>query len=135
MKTRALITGLAVVAAIIGGCSKEVSVKIRNHSDISRKIQLTVPSGTRQIGSIAPNSTLTHTIKIKKDLLPASCHYSAGGTARVTFEVSDESAKKVYFHITGNGKMVGPMGKNDVHSEVKKIGESRRVIRKGTVID
>ena len=135
MKKHALIMGLVITAAFISGCSKEVLVKIRNRSSVTRKIQLTVPTGTRQIGAIGPGGSLTHMIKIKKDLLPASCHYSAGGSATNTFEVYDEMDKNIFFFINPEGRLIGPNTADDEYTDVEQTGETTRIIDRGTVID
>lgn len=135
MKTHTIVLGLTLAAAMAGGCSKEVEVTIRNHSAADRTLQLTVPTGTRQIGAVAPKSSFTHTIKIKKDLLPAPCHYSAGAGASVSFEITDESPELWFFHITGDGRMVGPLREYDVHVEEEKRGEIRKTVERRMIVE
>ncbi len=135
MKTRTIVSALMLAAALAGGCSKEVTVTIRNHSPVDRTLQLTEPAGTRQIGAVAPKSSFTHTIKIKKDLLPAPCQYAAGTGASVSFEVTDESPELWFFHITGDGRMVGPLREHDVHVEEEKRGEIRKTVERRMIVE
>ena len=118
---------IAVLCAgmLVGGCTKTVQITVRNHTDVSRPIQLTAPDGTMAIGSVAPKSVLTSTLAIKKDYLPAPCNISAGGSASQSFTVTDDSPSAWWFHITPEGRMTGPYGE---HDEVE-ITEDRGTIK------
>ncbi len=123
MKTTHLIAVASLFACVfVGGCTKKVQITIRNHSDVSRSVQLTVPDGTMPLGSVGPKSSLTSTLKVKTDDLPAPCNLSAGGGASQSFTVTDDSPSAWWFHITGEGRMAGPYGKNDVHTETEDRG-------------
>ena len=115
---------IAVLCAgmLAGGCSKKVQITVRNHTDVSRPVQLTVPDGTMALGSVGPNSSLTSTLKVKTDDLPAPCNISAGGGASQSFTVTEDSPSAWWFHITGAGRMAGPYGKDDVHTETEDRG-------------
>ena len=123
MKTSHLIAVAVLCAGVlVGGCTKKVHISVRNHTDVSRPIQLTAPDGTMAIGSVAPKSVLTSTLAIKKDYLPAPCNISAGGGASQSFTVTEDSPSAWWFHITGEGRMAGPYGENDVHTETEDRG-------------
>ena len=129
MKLKAtLFVSLALIA--ITGCSKEVTISVRNHSSIAKNIKLTTPSGTQQIGAVSPGSYITHTTKIKNKLLPASCSCSAGPGATVPFPVTKETDRKIFFHISSKGKMSGPYGENDVYVETEKGSNIRKTIKR-----
>jgi hypothetical protein len=119
-----------ISAAVLAGCTKKIKVTIRNHTTSDKTVQLTVPDGTRTIGVVGKNSGMTHTLAVKKDDLPAQCHYAAGAGASVSFEVSDDSPDIWFFHITNDGKLAGPYGKNDVHTETENRGKVE--LRTGT---
>jgi hypothetical protein len=123
MKTTHLIA-LALLSGAIcaGGCTKTVKLTVMNHTDISRQVQLTVPDGTTTLGSVGPNSALSSSMKIKTDDLPASCNLSAGTGASQSFTVTDDSPSAWWFHVTKDGKLVGPYGKNDIHTETESGG-------------
>jgi len=107
---------------LVGGCTKKVQVTVMNHTDVSRPVQLTVPDGTMVLGSVGPNSSLTSTLKVKTDDLPAPCNLSAGGGASQSFTVTEDSPSAWWFHITAEGRMAGPYGENDVHTETEDRG-------------
>ena len=123
MKTNHLIAIALLTAAVcVGGCTKTVGITVMNHTDVSRQIQLTVPDGTMTLGAVGPNSMMSSSLKVKKDDLPASCNLSAGSGASQSFTVTDESPSAWWFHVTADGKLVGPLGKNDVHTETEDRG-------------
>ena len=123
MKTNHLIAIALLSAAVCaGGCTKTVKITIMNHTDVSRPVQLTVPDGTMTLGAVGPNSRMSSSLKVKKDDLPASCNLSAGSGASQSFTVTDESPSAWWFHVTADGKLVGPLGKNDVHTETEDRG-------------
>lgn len=123
MKISHLIAIVVLCAGVlVGGCTKKVQVTVMNHTDISRPVQLTVPDGTMALGSVGPNSSLTSTLKVKTDDLPAPCNLSAGGSASQSFTVTEDSPSAWWFHITSEGRMAGPYGKNDVHTETEDRG-------------
>jgi len=105
-----------------GGCTKKVRVTIVNHTDVSRPVQLTVPDGTMPLGRVGPNSSLTSTLTVKKDDLPAPCNLSAGGGASQSFAVTEDSPAAWWFHITGAGTMAGPYREDDEHVETEDRG-------------
>ena len=124
MKTSHLIAiALLCAAMCAGGCTKTVDITIMNHTDVSRQLQLTVPDGTTTLGAIGPNSTFRSLLKVKKDDLPAQCNLDAGSGASQAFIVTDDSPSAWWFHITAEGKMVGPLGKNDIHTETENRGK------------
>ena len=123
MKTNHLIAiALLSAAMCAGGCTKTVNITVMNHTDVSRQLQLTVPDGTMTLGAVGPNSTMSSSLKVKKDHLPASCNLDAGSGASQSFVVTDESPSAWWFHVTADGKLVGPLGKNDVHTETEDRG-------------
>ena len=115
---------IAVLCAgmLVGGCTKKVQITVMNHTDVSRPIQLTAPDGTIAIGSVGPKSSLTSTLVVKKDYLPAPCNISAGGGASQSFTVLEDSPSAWWFHITAEGRMAGPYGRDDVHTETDDRG-------------
>jgi hypothetical protein len=124
MKTNHLIAVALLSAAVCaGGCTKTVKITVMNHTDVSRQLQLTVPDGTTTLGAVGPNSTMSSTLKVQTSDLPASCNLSAGGGASQSFTVTDDSPSAWWFHVTADGKMVGPLGKNDIHTETEDRGK------------
>jgi len=113
---------LLCAVVLVGGCTKKVQITVMNHTDVSRPVQLTVPDGTMALGSVGPNSAMTSTLKVKTDDLPAPCNLSAGGSASQSFTVTEDSPSAWWFHITAEGRMAGPYGKNDVHTETEDRG-------------
>lgn len=124
MKTSYLIAIALLSAAICaGGCTKTVDITVMNHTDVSRQIQLTVPEGTMTLGAVGANSMISSTLKVKKDDLPAQCNLDAGTGASQSFIVTDDSPSAWWFHISAAGRLVGPLGKNDVYTETEDRGK------------
>jgi len=121
---------MMISVAVLAGCTKKVKVTIRNHTNADKTVQLTVPDGTRTIGVVGKHSGLTHTLAVKKDDLPAQCHYAAGAGASVSFELSDDAPDEWFFHITNDGRLAGPYGKNDTHTETEDRGKIK--VKTGT---
>jgi len=117
MTGKIAVVSMLVCVALMVGCSKQVTLTIRNHSATARNIQITVPEGTRPIGSVSPGGFIIHTVKIKNDHLPAVCNCSAGAGASQSFTVDDQTRKELWFHITKNGVLAGPYDKDAVHTE------------------
>jgi hypothetical protein len=115
--THLLAIGLLCAAICLGGCTKTVKITIMNHTDVARPVQLTVPDGTTQLGSVGPEGTLSSSMKIDTGDLPASCNLSVGTGASQSFTVTDDSPSMWWFHVTREGKLVGPLGKNDTNVE------------------
>ena len=117
LRNIALILVVAVLVAGASGCSTKVRLTIANHSDSSRSLQLTGPEETQTIGAVSAGGKLTHILKIKNEDLPAQCNLAAGPGSRQSFMVTEDSPKKWWFHITAEGRVAGPYGKKDVHTE------------------
>lgn len=119
MKTTHLIAVSLLCAAICaGGCTKTVSLTIMNHTETARNLQLTVPDGTMPVGTVGPNGgTMMTKMKVNNSDLPAMCNLSAGAGASQSFTVTEDSPSAWWFHVTPEGKLVGPLGK---HSEYIK---------------
>lgn len=135
MKT--LPTILAILAAVCligGGCAKQVEITVANHSDMSRSIQLTVPDETMTLGTVGAGGKLTSMLKVKNENLPAQCALSAGAGATTNFMVTANSPAKWWFHVTADGRLAGPYGKDDVHVETEDLGEVESTIRRGAVV-
>ena len=123
MKTTHFIAiGLLVAAVCLTGCTKTVHLTIMNHTDVSRQVQLTVPEGTMTLGSVGPEGTMTSSMKLEKDDLPAACNLSVGAGASQSFTVTDDSPKAWWFHVTKDGRLVGPLGQYDLHTETESGG-------------
>lgn len=116
-KTRTLVLTLLVSVMLLTGCTKKVQITVMNHSNVSHTLQLTVPDETMTLGSVGPGGRLSSTLAVKTDDLPAQCRLSAEGGAAQSFVVTEDSPSKWWFHITGEGQLAGPYGKNDVHVE------------------
>ena len=135
MKTSHLIAIALLAAAVCaGGCTKTVNITVMNHTDVSRQLQLTTPDGTMTLGAVGPNSTFSSKLQVKKDDLPASCNLSAGSGASQSFMVTEDSPKAWWFHVTADGKLVGPLGKNDVHTETEDRGTIELRSRPRTIL-
>lgn len=123
------ITGKLVVmsamlcAAMAVGCTKKVTLTVYNHSPNALNVQLTVPDGTRALGAVSSGGRLTHTVTIKTDDLPSACNLSAGAGSSQSFTVDQDTQGKLWFHITGQGKMTGPYDKDSVHAETSEPDE------------
>lgn len=115
--TRIIAAGLLVSVLLVAGCDKKVQITVHNHTELTRTVQLSTPDETMTVGAIGPQGRLSTTLKVKSDDLPAQCHLSAGGGARQSFMVTEDSPSKWWFHITADGTMAGPYGKDDVHTE------------------
>ena len=123
MKTSHLVAIALLSAAVCaGGCTKTVGITVMNHTDVSRQLQLTVPDGTMTLGAVGANSMISSTMKLKKDDLPAQCNLDAGSGASQSFIVTDDSPSAWWFHISAAGRLVGPLGKNDVYTETEDRG-------------
>ena len=136
MKTsgKIIIVSVLACAAVTAGCAKKVKVTIANHSAHSRSIDLTVPDGTTRVGAVSAGGSLTHTLKVKNDDLPAECNYSAGAGSSQSFTVTEESPDKWWFHITKDGHLIGPLTKKDVHVETEDRGEIEVEVHRKTIL-
>jgi hypothetical protein len=114
----ATIVVLAVLPMLVGGCVKKVELTIMNHGDTARTIQVTTPEGTVQWGQVGPNGgKLTDKLTVKNSDLPAQVRISAGGGAATSFQVTEDTADHLWFHISRSGELAGPYGKKDEHVE------------------
>jgi len=117
MTGKIAVVSMLVCVALMVGCSKQVTLTIYNHSSTPRNIEVTVPDGTRPIGSVSAGGRIVHTVKIRNEVLPAVCNLSAGTGASQSFTVDDETQTYLWFHITKNGAMTGPYDQDSVHTE------------------
>jgi len=130
-----IITGVVLFcAAAMTGCVKKIKVTIANHSDVTRTVSVTVPDGTQTVGAVSAGGRLTHTLAVKTEDFPAQCNYAVSGGGSQSFTVDEDSPGRWYFHITKEGKVAGPYGKDDVHAETKKEAEVEIRIPAGTVV-
>jgi hypothetical protein len=111
---------LTACLAVTGGCTKMIDLTINNHSEVARTVQLTTPSETSTVGAVGAGGRLSTVLRVQTKELPAQCRLAAGAGAEQTFTVTDDSPDKWWFHITQDGKLVGPYGKHDVHTETEK---------------
>ncbi|MCJ7544002.1 MAG: hypothetical protein MUP47_05455 [Phycisphaerae bacterium] len=119
-----VVVALAVLPMLAGGCVKKVQLTIMNHGDTAREIQVTTPEETTTLGSVGPNEgQLTGLVAIKTSDFPAQVRLSAGGGATTSFMVTEDTADRLWFHISRSGAMAGPYGKQDVHVETEKDAE------------
>lgn len=129
-----LLVGLALCTVAAGGCTKEIKVTIGNHSDSARTIQLSTPDDTMTVGAVSAGGRLSTTLKVKESDLPAQCRISAGAGAQQSFMVDKESPAKWWFHITKDGQVVGPYGKDDVHTETEKTVDVSVPVERRTIL-
>lgn len=123
-RTLVTIAALAMLGMLAGGCTKKVTLNIMNHGDAAREIQVTTPDETMTLGQVGPNGgRMTHPIRIKSSDFPAQVRVSAGGGANASFMVTDDTADKLYFHISASGALAGPQTKDDVYVETVKDAE------------
>ncbi len=108
---------LAACTVLAGGCAKKVQISVANHSEMTRTIQLSTPDETATVGAVSAGGRLTTTLTVKNSDMPAQCRLSAGAGAQQSFTVTEDSPSKWWFHITKDGSLAGPYGKDDVHSE------------------
>ncbi len=112
---------LTVLAMLGGGCTKKVELTIMNHGDMARQVQVTTPAETLTLGSVGPNGgKLTGLVAIKASDLPAQVRLSAGAGASTSFMITEDTADRLWFHISRAGSLAGPYGKKDVHVETEK---------------
>ena len=125
MKTgKVIAVSLLVGVVLLAGC-KKVELNIRNHSNMTRQLQLTTPDqGTMSIGAVsAGGGTTTFKMTVKNEDLPAQCNLSAGPGSSQSFTVTEDTKDKVWFHIGGDGRITGPLDKDDTHVETEDRGE------------
>ena len=120
MKLNLLLVGLVACALLAGGCTKSIDVTVANHSEVARQVQLTTPDGTATIGSVGADSSLRTKMVIKNSDLPAQCQITAGPGVAQSFSVSEDSPSRWWFHVTKDGRMTGPYGRDDMHTETEK---------------
>jgi len=132
MKISQLASVAVLSAGLAAGCTKKVEITVFNHTDVSRTLQLTVPDETTTLGAIGPNGRLSTTLVVKTADLPASCNLSAGAGASQSFTVTEDSPSKWWFHVTRQGRLVGPYGKKDVHVETEDGGTIEVPVKRRT---
>jgi len=132
--TKMLAVSLMACAVLAGGCTKKVQVTVANHSDISRTIQLSSPDETMTVGAVSAGGNLTTTLTVKNSDLPAQCYLSAEGGAQQSFMVTEDSPSKWWFHVTKDGKLTGPYGKEDTHAESEKTTDISVPIGRTTIL-
>ena len=118
MTCRILVVALLVAVGFSAGCSKQITFTVYNHGDTARNIQITVPQGTMSVGSASPDGgRIVRTLKIKNEDLPAQCNLSAGFGASQSFTVDELTKDKLWFHISKDGAITGPLDKDSTHIE------------------
>ena len=117
MNVSRMLLVLTACLAVAGGCTKKVELTIYNHTDITRTVQLSTPSETTTVGAVSAGSRLSTVLKLETKELPAQCRLAAGPGAEQSFAVTEDSPSQWWFHINKDGKLVGPYGKHDVHTE------------------
>ena len=128
---------LAVLLAgtvLMVGCVKKVKVTIMNHSSQPQTVRLTVPDGTMTVGTVSAGGSLSHTLKVKTEDLPAQCNYSITGSS-LSFTVDEDSPGRWWFHITKDGRITGPYGKKDTHVETEHKSTIKVTVPGGTVVE
>lgn len=123
MTVKMIAASALVCMLMTAGCAKKVKVTIANHSRHAVMMNLTVPEGTSSIGSVSAGGALTHTLVVLAEDLPAQCTYSGGAGCSVSFDVTEDSPGRWWFHITGDGRLTGPYTKDDTHVETEDRGE------------
>ena len=138
MRMTVRVVGLAalVCAVMLAGCTKKVRVTVYNHSESPMRVRVTVPDGTVQLGAVSANGgRVSHVVKVKHEDFPAPCSASAGPGNMQRFEIDDDTPKKLWFHITTKGRLVGPYEKRDEHVEETIDTEIKVKSRARTVVD
>ena len=135
LRNIALFLVVAAMVAGVSGCSKKIQLTIANHSDSSRSLQLTGPEETRSIGAVSAGGSLSYILKIKNEDLPAQCDLAAGAGVHQGFMVTEDSPDKWWFHITAEGQITGPLGKDDVHTESHLEVDVEGSVSTETIVD
>jgi len=130
---KTLLMAVIASAALATGCDKKIELTIMNHSESARTIQLTTPDETSTIGSVSAGGRMATVLKLKDSDLPAQCRMSAGAAAQ-SFSVTKDSPDKWWFHVTKDGQVTGPYGKDDVHSESEKTIDVTTPIERSTIL-
>lgn len=130
---KVLWTAVLASVALAAGCDKKIELTVMNHSETTRTIQLTTPEETATIGSVSAGGRLATVLKVKDSELPAQCRISAGAAAQ-SFSVTKDSPDKWWFHVTKDGQVTGPYGKNDVHSESEKTIDVTTPVERSTIL-
>ena len=132
---RMLLACMGIVAAVSLGCDKKVKLTFVNHTRTSRDVQLAGPGiGRTDVGIIAADGGKLQygTLKVDKDLLPATYQWWAGNlTGR--FTIRESTPKKVWVDIKRNA---GGLRDKDTEVEEKKRLEVKEVpIYEDTVVE
>ncbi|MCE5326689.1 MAG: hypothetical protein LLG01_09760 [Planctomycetaceae bacterium] len=128
--TRLLLVALVACAAVAAGCEKKVLVTVMNHSDLARTVRLSTPDETMTMGTVGAEGRQSMTLAVKTSDMPAQCRIAAGTGSDLSFPVTDDTPSKLWFHITKDGKLAGPYGKNDVHTESEKNVDVSEPVRR-----
>ena len=133
-RSNVILAVLLVGTVLMVGCVKKVKVTIMNHSSQPQTVRLTVPDGTMTVGTVSARGSLSHTLKVKTEDLPAQCNYSITGSS-LSFTVDEDSPGRWWFHITKDGRITGPYGKKDTHVETEHKGTIKVTVPGGTVVE
>jgi len=133
-RSNVILVALLAGTVLMVGCVKKVKVTIMNHSPQPQTVQLTVPDGTMTVGTVSAGGSLSHTLKVKTEDLPAQCNYSITGSS-LSFTVDEDSPGRWWFHITKDGRITGPYGKKDTHVETEHKGTIKVTVPGGMVVE
>jgi len=133
-RNNVILAALLIGTVLMVGCVKKVKVTIMNHSSQPQTVQLTVPDGTMTVGTVSAGGSLSHTLKVKTEDLPAQCNYSITGSS-LSFTVDEDSPGRWWFHITKDGRITGPYGKKDTHVETEHKSTIKVTVPGGTVVE
>jgi len=133
-RSNVILVVLLAGAVLMVGCVKKVKVTIMNHSSQPQTVQLTVPDGTMTVGTVSAGGSLSHTLKVKTEDLPAQCNYSITGSS-LSFTVDEDSPGRWWFHITKDGRITGPYGKKDTHVETEHKRTIKLTVPGGMVVE
>lgn len=125
---------LVSVVGFLGGCDKKTELSFYNAT--ARPVDVTVsapPEGAGVIGTVGPHGKLNYTLKIKKDMLPAECSWSADGQG-TPFTITKDSPKQLFFSVDDVFGPGGPRDKNTELHQKKQEDRGKEMVQQEEVV-
>ena len=89
---------------------------------------------TMTVGAVSAGGKISTMLVVKAEDLPAQCSLSAGDGTQQSFMVTNDSPSKWWFHITKDGRLAGPYGKNDVQAETEQTLDATVPVGRTTTV-
>lgn len=127
--TRLALVSVALLSALglVAGCDKKVKLEFDNMTAQPLDVSVSGPGvGHEMVGYVGPHGRLRHTVKVPKDVLPATLTWQAG-QFQGPITITKDTEGPLFIRLDDVFGPSGPMDKNTEVQQERTFQENKQV--------